>query len=166
VLVLVGDPVPTSTAGWQLRVSSAVSEASQHVQSRSTYAGEELLGPDDVRSAGASVAVLVANPVDGLPRPFGGQRKGFVGLATGLHDAGIEWVLLVPPLPDFLAAEVVARAVAALRAADVHPGTVLDLADEVRRLVRDAAAGAGWRHEAADDVLVVARSAPATGSRA
>ncbi len=51
--------------------------------------------------------MLQADPVDGPAQDLGEQRDGFASLARDELDAGVRAVLVVPPLPDDQARQVV-----------------------------------------------------------
>jgi hypothetical protein len=72
-----------------------------------TVAGEELLILDDLAAHGTALVVLQAEPVDRGPQPLGRQSEGTCALAAELTASGAGAVLVVPPLPDALAAKVV-----------------------------------------------------------
>ena len=57
-----------------------------------------------VRSSPA-VVILQAEPADGPSRPLGDLWAGFVRQARSVLDSGANAVLVIPPLPDSLAAE-------------------------------------------------------------
>jgi hypothetical protein len=136
LLHLVGEPVPTASGGWRLRVRGAVSEKSEYTEARGTLRGEELLGPDDIQSGRPSLVVLQAEPVDGPPQPLGSLRQGMVALALGLHDVGVAWVIVMPPLPDVLAERVVQRTATPFDTT-APPTTVaiLDLVHDLRGMI-------------------------------
>jgi AAA ATPase domain len=160
-LHLIGEPVSTATAGWRLRTRGGVSNQAQHASSKRTYADEELVGPDDVGLSGPSVVLLQADPVDGPSQPLGALRNGMLGLALGLRDAGVDWVIVVPPLPDRLAAEVVQKAAQTFAAGATepsHPGWILDLVHDLRRLVAVSLDSPGDRSTIADDVMLLCRA--------
>ncbi|MEV2268161.1 hypothetical protein [Nonomuraea africana] len=51
--------------------------------------------------------VFQAEPVDGPPEPLGDQRAGFVAMARTVCESGTPAALVVPPLPDDVAARVI-----------------------------------------------------------
>jgi hypothetical protein len=135
----VGTPVPT-IAGWRLRVGGALGEASQ-VVTRSKGAGEDLIGADELAVAPTGVLVLQAEPVDGPPEPLGRLREGMASLARLIILQGAAGgVLLVPPLPDLLAAKVIDSVwrFADTSPEDYHPVLLLDLLDDVQVTVASA----------------------------
>lgn len=98
IVQAIGTPVHTMS-GMRLRVSDDGPNPSA--------AGEEtLLGIEDLDVSGIPLAVLQADPVDGAAAPLGEDRAGFVDLAIAALDAGAGAVLVIPPLPDELAAAV------------------------------------------------------------
>jgi hypothetical protein len=107
ILHIVGTPVRTK-AGWRLRVAEARGGKAD-LPSRGKQAGEELLSIDQFPLKGTALAVLQADPVDGQ-RPLGDLRPGFTGCARDLLDGGVGAVLIIPPLPDDVAREVVQTA--------------------------------------------------------
>ena len=102
---LIGTPVRTA-GGWRLRVGETVSAAITE-SSRSTVAGEELVSMDGLDLSATRLVVLQAEPIDGPPRALGDLGPGFRALAREAADAGAGAVIVVPPLPDTSAAEVV-----------------------------------------------------------
>jgi hypothetical protein len=134
VLHLVGEPVPTA-AGWRLRVQGAVSEAAQYSQSRGKYAGEELLDPGDAAAGRPTLVVLQADTGDGPPQPLDYLREGMLELAGAIKNAG-PTVLVVPPVPDPLAREIIQRcADFGRRPSTITPGAIADLTREIGVLV-------------------------------
>jgi hypothetical protein len=157
-LHMIGEPVSTANAGWRLRTRGGVTDQAQYASSKRTYADEELVGPDDVGLSGPSVVLLQADPVDGPSQPLGALRNGMLGLALGLRDAGVDWVIVVPPLPDRLAAEVVQKAAQTFAAEPPHPGWILDLVHDLRRLVPGSLDSPGDPSTIADDVMLLCRA--------
>ena len=102
---LIGTPVQTAD-GWRMRVGETVSAAIME-SSRSTVAGEELVSMDGLDLSATRLVVLQAEPIDGPPRALGDLGPGFRALAREAADAGAGAVIVVPPLPDTSAAEVV-----------------------------------------------------------
>jgi hypothetical protein len=138
ILHLIGVPVSTR-AGWRLRVADARSVSSR-ATSR-TGPGEELLSFDEFPLRRTALAVLQAEPVDGEPQSLGDLRPGFAGCAHDLLDGGVGAVLVIPPLPDEIARDVVAtiwRATAARRRPP-SPVAMLHILDRVRSMVATAA---------------------------
>jgi len=94
----IGTPVRT-TSGLRLRVSDG--------EAGPTGAGDGILvGIENLDVGGARLTILQADPVDGPAQPLGDDRAGFVDLAIAALDAGAAAVLVLPPLPDGLAADV------------------------------------------------------------
>jgi hypothetical protein len=152
LLHLIGEPVSTARGGWRLRVTGAVSEQAQYSRARGKLEGEELLGPDDLQSSRPSLVVLQSEPAEGPPLLLEGLRVRMAAFGLGLHDVGVRWVLVVPPLPDALAAEVVRTIAAAFDvSAPPHPGSVLDLVHRIRELI-------GLDDPAAGNVLLMCRA--------
>jgi hypothetical protein len=97
-------------SGWRLRVQGAEDTVADSARwTRATVAGEQLLGLGSlpVRVEDCALLVLQAEPVDGPAQELGILRPGFVGLAREALELGAGAVLVVPPLPDPLAADVV-----------------------------------------------------------
>ncbi len=95
----IGTPVHTMS-GLRLRVSD------DDGAGLSAAGDETLVGIEDLDVAGIPLTVLQADPVDGAAAPLGEDRAGFVDLAIAALDAGTSAVLVIPPLPDELAAAV------------------------------------------------------------
>jgi hypothetical protein len=139
VVHYIGTPVPTA-AGWRMRVAGALSDATQ-VASRGRLAGEDLVGADEFAPSPAAVVVLQAEPVQGLPRGLRDLRTGMSALARSIisyHAAS--GILVVPPLPDIVAAEVTGRIwrFAATPPEAYHPALLFDLVDGVRSVAERA----------------------------
>jgi hypothetical protein len=153
VLYLVGTPV-TTAAGWRLRVTDATSRVGPST-GRHQLEGEELLGLEDRALADRVLVVLQAEPVDTPPQSLAEQRAGFVGLARAALDGRAAAVLVVPPLPDALAAEVIdtiLSRVAAPRRRPV-PSTIVALLARLTALIDEhGSAGA--------DLLLFLRTRP------
>ncbi|WP_261569222.1 hypothetical protein [Frankia gtarii] len=94
----IGTPVRTMS-GIRMRVSDDGSSSSAADE-------ENLLGIEDLDVGDVHLAVLQADPVDGAAASLGEDRAGFVDLAIAALDAGAPAVLVIPPLPDELAAAV------------------------------------------------------------
>jgi hypothetical protein len=105
---VVGTPVKTA-GGWRLRVADAsgLPGAGANQASRGSIAGEELLNLEEPGFVRTMLLVLQADPVDGPPQPLGKQREGFLSLARTAFGSHSDAVLVIPPLPDDLAAAVV-----------------------------------------------------------
>jgi hypothetical protein len=159
VLHLVGTPVDTPS-GWRLRIAVSSSSSSEsYVKSgRWTYRGEELINPHDIYSGQVALVVLQAEPVDELPQPLGEQYEGMSALAAELLEARAGAVLIVPPLPEAVAFDVVLRVRDAMtrHGYRIHPGHVLDLADEVRNIVASSEEPTRAEARASQDVMLLA----------
>lgn len=156
LLHIVGTPVPTS-AGWRLRVVSS-SSASQSA-SRGAEAGEELLSLTAFSMREMGLAVLQAEPVDGPPQTLADQRAGFMGCAQEMMDRGANAVLIVPPLPDEVAGEVLDylwKRVHGRR--PLSPTGVLRIQADVKQLVAKASPPGSASHHPILDVLLFLRS--------
>ncbi len=105
---VVGTPVRTSS-GLRLRVGDSGLEPG------GTDNGL-LLGIEDLDVRDVVLTVLQADPVDGGARSLGEDRAGFVDLAIATLDAGSHAVLVIPPLPDTIAAAAAEAVRAAVRA--------------------------------------------------
>lgn len=102
---LVGTPV-RSSAGWQIRVRDASGQAARET-SRGAEHREELFDLQTVTREKVALLVLQAEPADGPPQPLGSDRDGFVRAAAAAMDNAADAVLVLPPLPDDLAKDVV-----------------------------------------------------------
>ena len=158
VRVVVGAPLRT-TAGWRINVLDADPGQESPSGSRGGSAAE-LVGPDDLLHNRPVLIVLMEEPVDGPPQPLRTVRQGWSELIAELGPYGLPApVVLVPPVPDHIAAQVVDLVVR--RICTQHdrwfPLAVLDLVHEVRTLVADAAqpAAAGDDRPELDVLLFV-----------
>ncbi|GAB3133912.1 AAA family ATPase [Microbispora hainanensis] len=119
----VGTPVRTA-AGWHIRIADR--------DGGSSSSRQNLLRPAPADRTG--VFFLMADPVDGPPRPLGKLRTGFVALAREIVDVNdATAILIVPPLPDETAAQVV-QIMLTLRA-PIVPLQIINLTREVKRLI-------------------------------
>ncbi|MCK9896621.1 hypothetical protein [Frankia sp. AgB32] len=109
---VIGTPVRTSS-GIRLRVADGDAEPEGP-------RGGMLLGIEDLDVHGSGLTVLQADPVDGGAAPLDEDRRGFVDLAIAALDAGSLAVIVLPPLPDALAAAAAEAIWVAARA--VRPG--------------------------------------------
>ncbi len=165
ILHIVGTPVQT-TAGWRLRVAGT-QDGPAGAPSRGRVAGEELLSIDQFPLNRTALAVLQADPVDGLQRPLGDLRPGFLGCAQDLLDSGVGAVLVIPPLPDAVAHRAVQTTWQAVaeRGRSVWPTTLLRTLAQVKALIAEAGpeGEAGPEAEAGEravlDVLLFLRTA-------
>jgi hypothetical protein len=123
---------------------------------RGTFTGEDLLGPDDLPFGLTSLVVLQADLVDDPPRPLRRLRTGMFGLAREFGDTGVA-VLVVPPLPDDLAARVVSKVAEASSVFEFTPVRVLDLFHEIRSMVaaRETELSEDGERPSLDVVLIV-----------
>jgi hypothetical protein len=156
-LFLIGTPVFTS-AGWHMRVEDAdgVSSADPYRKTgRGTYSGERLVAPREVGQASATLVVLQLAPVEGDPQPLGRFREGMCGLAREFLDLGFT-VMVVPALPDDLAAHVVAM-VAGSKRRLTNAARVLDLYHDVRAAImaREIVASAQDERASLDVLLMI-----------
>lgn len=154
---VLGTPVPTS-AGWQLRVRDTTGQAARH-STRGAEHREELVDLQSLTREPVAFLVLQAEPVDGPPRPLGSERDGFVAAATAATDNGTDTVLVVPPLPDELVAEVVTlvwRYVTAV--APITPVRVIRIAASLKKLIAKAGVDDEQTRAACLDLLVCQRS--------
>lgn len=134
VLHIVSTPVLTS-AGWRLRVSEGA---------RGGTPRENLRRVDLSPFHQTAVAVLQADPVDPPPRSLRDQRQAFTRCALDLLDGGADAVLVIPPLPDDVGAEVVRtvwRDIATKRTAP-SPMTLLRTTGKIKRIIAAASAKA------------------------
>lgn len=159
LLHIVGTPVPTN-AGWRLRAPVYSGGLDSHA-SGDTQARDGLLRVDSFPLRRMGLAVLQADPVDGLPQTLGGLRAGFMGCAQDMMDGGANAVLVVPPLPDGVANEVqeylwkrVHR-----RRRPPSPTDVLRIQAHVKRLVAAASPAGSAGHRPVLDVLLFLRAA-------
>ncbi|MBC3191821.1 hypothetical protein H7X46_12180 [Pseudonocardia sp. C8] len=156
---LIGVPVPTS-AGVRFRVAGgAPAQGEYQRQGRGTFLGDELVGPDDLTLDNTALVVLQAEPVDGPPRRLDEQYEGMVDLAAEFRDAGAGAVLVVPPLPDTVAADVASACWSATvrHGHRTHPVHIVDLALDVRARIAAASNAAGGA-PAERDVLLFANA--------
>ena len=163
ILHIVGTPVRT-TAGWRLRVTET-QDGPADTPSRGRVAGEELLSIDQFPLKRTALAVLQADPVDGLQRPLGDLRPGFVGCAQDLLDAGVGAVLIIPPLPDADACRAVQTAWQAVaeRRRPVSPTTLLRTLARVKALIAEAEPESEAGEGSVLDVLLFLRTAAGGG---
>ena len=75
--------------------------------SRGAEHREELFDLQTVTREKVALLVLQAEPADGPPQPLGSDRDGFVRAAAAAMDNAADAVLVLPPLPDDLAKDVV-----------------------------------------------------------
>jgi hypothetical protein len=158
ILHLVGTPVQTA-AGWRIRVGGALSEATQVVTAR-TIGGEELLSADRLPLRNTALVVVQAEPVDGPPQPLGDLRAGLVGFGMSTVGlTGADALLIIPPLPDALAAratELIWSRIAARKQAP-DGKVLLTLFGDLRTMVAQEEQVEPGAERASLDVLLVLR---------
>jgi hypothetical protein len=156
LLHLTGTPVPTR-GGFRMRIADAPSAAPavSEFAAESEYAGPSSRGTDSAEDLlnfsrfplrETALAVLQADPVDDGPQPLADLRAGFAECARDLLAGGVGAVLVIPPLPDELAREVVqaiGKAVADRRRA-ATPMTMLSLLAQLKAMVADAESAADF----------------------
>ncbi|MEZ0074820.1 hypothetical protein [Planotetraspora sp. GP83] len=142
---VIGAPVATAD-GWRLRVETEDGPRASSVR-RAENPGREgrLIGSADLGPGEVPLIVLQAEPVDGPPRSLEDQREGFVAFARDLIAEGARAVLIIPPLPDEVAAGAVrlCREHLGDRRRQPGPRTCLRVLTPLRHLI----AAAEGRHE-------------------
>jgi hypothetical protein len=136
VIHLIGTPLRTA-AGWRFRVGFTGLAETQG--SRRTAEGEELIDFDALSLDQTTLLVLQAEPVDGLPQPFGHLREGFISLARVAVESGVIQAIVVPPLPDEAAAMVVETVWRRFATRRIVPGALgaLALQSQIKRIVSE-----------------------------
>jgi len=157
ILHLVGTPVQTA-AGWRLRVGGALSEATQVVTPR-TISGEELLSADRLPLRQTALVVVQAEPVDGPPQPLADLRAGLVGFGMStVGSTGADALLIIPPLPDALAARTTELIWSRMAARKQAPDgkALLTLFGDLRAMVaQEEQVGPGGERPSLDVLLVL-----------
>jgi hypothetical protein len=112
---------------------------------------------DSLGAGRARLVVLQAEPLDGPPRALGDLAPGFRALAREAIDAGAEMVIVVPTLPDALAAELVAATWSRMATRRLRPSMsdLYSLAAKAKKLANDGPPASG--DQAVLDVLVFLR---------
>ncbi|GAA0247290.1 hypothetical protein GCM10010492_53660 [Saccharothrix mutabilis subsp. mutabilis] len=131
LLHLVGTPVDTS-AGTYFRV-----EAGSGTSSARTGDREVLIDIERMATRPTKTLVLQAEPVDSDPLPLDTNRADFIRCATAAVDAGVDTVLVVPPLTDRLATRVIARIWDTVGHPEASTRDVLLMLAELRSLVAE-----------------------------
>ncbi|NUT97758.1 MAG: ATP-binding protein [Saccharothrix sp.] len=131
LLHLVGTPVDTS-AGTHFRVEAGSGTSSARAGDR-----EILIDVERMATRPTRALVLQAEPVDSGPLPLDTTRADFIRCATAAVDAGVDTVLVVPPLTDRLAARVIARIWDTVGHPEASTRDVLLMLAELRSLVAE-----------------------------
>jgi hypothetical protein len=128
ICYIVGSPLK-SHSGVQLRV------ADDQVRFISPPSVDQYRDPYG-NEPGLSLAVFHAEPLGSVAQPLSDLRDGFIGAARDALDAGVPAVLVVPPLPDRVAKEVVDLVHRkAGRRRPLRPHDILDIAEHVRNKI-------------------------------
>jgi hypothetical protein len=158
LLHLVTTPVPTH-GGWRLRVTDT--GRALGVVTRGKRADEELLSIDQFPLKNTAVVVLQADPVDRYAEPLGDLRAGFITCAQDLVAGGAGAVLVIPPLPDRLAADAVKIAWRAIAGKFTRPSpmSLLRIAAHLKKLIAEAERPPDNTESAVLDVQLFLRTA-------
>ncbi|MEV6644473.1 ATP-binding protein [Amycolatopsis sp. NPDC051371] len=156
LLHIVGVPVRTSS-GTFVRVPSARDTSAE---SRRAVNRESLLDLDVLTELPTTMLVLQAEPVDDRPRPLDEMREDFIRCALTAMDNDVDVVLIVPPLPDVLAAEVADLLWHELTDTAARPVAeqVFDVAIRVRSLIATSKQGASSASSADLDTILFYRA--------
>jgi hypothetical protein len=158
---LIGRPVRTS-AGWRLRVDEDHSNDSEDPREAPyTVRREHLLVPLDLARLGA-VIVVQGSPSLDAAEAFGVDREGIMAFAADTLEAGAAAVLVVPPLGEMIAGQVVDLTTAwARNEGQAQPVGVLALLADIATLVDQTARKHGIvaRPRAQEDVVGFVRFA-------